>query len=1143
MPYLAALALLAPLTSLAQVVWTGAGANQLYTTPGNWQSGIVPPNTGADSATFTGPVDAGSYIAVNTAANLSGITLNATSGYTYYEFNQNSGGTLTLGSGGIATSGAGNSGTYLQLPVVLSASQTWGNPGTSGYIEEYGGYGISGPGTLTTNSYVYLGDNNTFTGGVTVASGQLELGSSMAAGTGTLTIDSGAGLYFYGTNPDAVSLGASPTLGSDEYYGSGTLSGPITLTASTTNLDLNAYSSVTTSGAVTGPASSTLEISGNGAQLPYDGGSQLVFQGTLAGVTGLNLVNVALILDPAGPAMTAFGTLAPSAILVNNAYLGLDGTFASTPGAVSTFLGYFGAAQGSAIDGTIGFDSIEGGTNTFSDPINLANYTSPDFLGLGSSTSAIVSGAITPVDNSGSYYYPFGGGGGTLTVTSNLVDGGGPTGLTMTDAPSPLTLILQGGTTYTGGTHSYGGVLIFDSAVLPATGLISLDGGYVGYTETPGITATQFIALFNTSGYGVLGFDQAVPNPSSPRMVLDAINMSNFNSGSNVFIGTSTTVTLTGMITPANYQYLFTGVKGGSLTVASTLADVGGATSAVIGVPNAAEANGSESTVTLSGTNSYTGGTTFNTGTLYINNGSALGTGAIMVPDTSSYNNEVPNLAPYGGTVTLLNPISVGSSPGLQVGNYYTSDMLVLNGVISDYLSSSGQISVVGQVTFNGTNTYSGGTTLEYSAGGDTVALVGNNSALGIGPITDQYHPVQSASTYTIAATGGPVLLSNPIALNWTLTLGQAGNPNLLTLNGNITSYYNFGLDINGPVELNGDNTFTGNVVITDANVIIGNANALGSGSVSLTGSTISYSSNPTILDLAGDAGSSIGLASGQTLTLDTDTYAEPAAYEGSITGDATNSVVVQGTGVEYLGGSSTYAGGTTVVSGRLIAGTSTALGTGPVTVDSGAGLGTDSSANLTIPITLNPGAEIGGIGTFSPASGLTISGGTKVSPGSNGVIAPYVGTVSFGTPLTFGAGGIYVFDVQNAGGVAGTDYDTVNASGGLAITATPGSPFQVSLRSVDGTGALGLANFNATLPYSWTLVSASSISGFSAANFSIYLGNFQNSLGMGGTFVVGQSGNNLTLNFTPVPEPSTWILMAAGLATVGFRFRRTRRA
>jgi autotransporter-associated beta strand protein len=1038
----------------------------------------------------------------------------------------------------------------------LSANQTW-NAGS--YLQTFDA--ITGPGSLTTNGYVYL-DNysdtgTTFSGGLTVASGYFSLEDANAAGTGPITIESGSEFYAYNANlPNAVTLGASVTLGSDSEYGFNlTLSGPVTLQSAATSVSIDAYSSITIAGAVSGPASTALSLSSNaypgtGSLLTYDGGSQVVFQGTLSNVTAVNVSNLSLILAPSGPPASAFNPSASGLLVTNQSYLGLDGTFSSTPMAVSTFLSTYGPTLGPTISGTLGFDTIANPSspNTFSDAINLSAFTSSSFQGLGSETAAIITGTITPPGNA----YPFGGGGGTLTVQSALVDGGSPRSVAMNSTSEPLTVILQStGNTYTGGTTSNGGVLIFDSPTPTVAGSIQLTGsysgnvGYVGYTsKATNITAAaNFVSLISTSAStGVIGFDTlGGDSPLGP--ITDPINLTAFGE-IGPFLGTSTSATLEGTITPANNQYQFTGVKGGSLTVSSPLTDT--AASAVIGLAYPIEAAGTISTVTLSGTNTYTGGTTLNSGAVFISNGSALGTGTISIPSTDHNSPTVPppSLAPYGSTVTLGNAISVGAgvngNPAVEFGNYSTTDMLVLNGVISDYPSQSGHVGIQGPVTLNQANTYTGGTTLNGSYSTNVPVYIGNNAAFGTGQIT-----VNEPATL-IPDAGGPVALANSIELGDTLTLGQATNPYLLTLNGIINGYY--GLAINGPVALNGANTFTGSVVINNAAVSIGNPGALGTGTVALNGSTVTDNfSNPSYLDLTGDSTSMIVLVPSATLTLNTDYYAVPATFQGNIMGNSTNQVVIAGTGTQELAGNSIYSGGTMVNDGAgLIAGSSAALGTGTVDVAAGATLLTTTGVVLTNTLTLNPGSPgsvLGGSGTYSPSGGVAISGGVTLSPGTGGgsLGTYYVGSLSFGTGLTLGTGGIYTFAVENAGGVAGTDYDTVNVSGTLTVTATPGSPFQINLTSFNSSGTLGLATFDPTLAYSWTLISAGSISGFAATDFAINTANFQNSLG-GGAFNVLLVGNDLDLNFTPVPEPSTWLLMAAGLATLGACAYRTRR-
>lgn len=42
-----------------------------------------------------------------------------------------------------------------------------------------------------------------------------------------------------------------------------------------------------------------------------------------------------------------------------------------------------------------------------------------------------------------------------------------------------------------------------------------------------------------------------------------------------------------------------------------------------------------------------------------------------------------------------------------------------------------------------------------------------------------------------------------------------------------------------------------------------------------------------------------------------------------------------------------------------------------------------------------------------------------------------------------------------------------------------------------------------------------------------------------GGNFTLSSTANDLVLSFTPVPEPSTYALMMAGLALAGLGYRR----
>jgi hypothetical protein len=199
--------------------------------------------------------------------------------------------------------------------------------------------------------------------------------------------------------------------------------------------------------------------------------------------------------------------------------------------------------------------------------------------------------------------------------------------------------------------------------------------------------------------------------------------------------------------------------------------------------------------------------------------------------------------------------------------------------------------------------------------------------------------------------------------------------------------------------------------------------------------------------------------------------------------------------------------------------------------------------------------AVIAGFGTFTPTSGsIAISAYDGIDPGrakiggggSNNIAIPIAGTLTFGagTSVTFGQGGAMLFSLTDANGAAGTGYGTVSMPGdALTISATAVNPFYIYLASfVPSTNQSGNAvNFNSSNSYSWTLVTAGSITGFNANAFTFDLANFTNSTGTGG-FFVSQSGSDLMLNFTPVPEPSTWAMMASGICALAAAVRRRRR-
>jgi len=477
-----------------------------------------------------------------------------------------------------------------------------------------------------------------------------------------------------------------------------------------------------------------------------------------------------------------------------------------------------------------------------------------------------------------------------------------------------------------------------------------------------------------------------------------------------------------------------------------------------------------------------------------------VGTGTLTLGNGTSVTLTTNTPTTLGNNIVIGTPgiTSTATIQGLGAGT------LTLNGNITNAISGTGKLQDIGSgpIDLDGNNTYSGGTLIA-----NTVATFGTNTAAGFGPLT--------ASAATINFSSSSPSLTSP------------------TFTGN--SIVNFTLEGGTP-------TLTG---------------------LTMTNSTLNIAAESlaSIVGMVSDAPGStnvinIGYEFSDPTTFVTLDVGSPTSYYGTIADGGTLKIFGSPDGTLDLYGANTYSGGTQISAAALaVADNNTAFGSGTIIVGNGAALGVASGITINNQLSLADGSAIEGYGTFNtPAELLTIENGTTLS-GGKGTLAPaspvgVVGTLTFGSnaSLAFAGGGILQFSIMTANGSAGTGYSTISAPGSnLNITATPGTQateFTIQLLSVSpSTSQLGLATFNDTLPYSWTLLSAGSITGYTGSS-QFFIDDttfFQNAVG-GGTFSVTDVGNNLMLNFTPVPEPSTWALMATGLCAFGAAVRRRRR-
>jgi autotransporter-associated beta strand protein len=314
---------------------------------------------------------------------------------------------------------------------------------------------------------------------------------------------------------------------------------------------------------------------------------------------------------------------------------------------------------------------------------------------------------------------------------------------------------------------------------------------------------------------------------------------------------------------------------------------------------------------------------------------------------------------------------------------------------------------------------------------------------------------------------------------------------------------------------LNGTNTYSGGTTLNSGMLVVGNANALGTGDLAVNAGTLDLNGRSVaVATLSGSSGGIITSSSTGAVTL-TGSSASDSTYAGEIqTGSGTIAFVKQGAGTLTLSGSSSYTGATTVSAGTLLV-------NGSLT----------NSA-----VTVGNGGTLGGSGTIG--SLVTVQSGGVLSPGNSpGALAAAALDLQAGS-TTF----MQVVGFGSAAGVAGTDYDQVQittasslAYGGNLVLSFISSPLfdngtMFSLFSFTGTAGGG---FNSVT----TAAGSSSYSGMT----------FQHNAN--GNWYTPDTSRGQYLVFDPasgrlsiIPEPSTWVLAVIGAGFLGLKAQQRRR-
>ncbi len=766
-------------------------------------------------------------------------------------------------------------------------------------------------------------------------------------------------------------------------------------------------------------------------------------------------------------------------------------------------------------------------------------------------------------------------GAGNIVVNSTIFNGGNATvnatasSITVTSTGSTT---LSGNNTYGGLTtmNNVGGTLTLSGNNSGAAGGVTLTAGTLNINHasalgTGALTISANATINNTSGAAVInaanqswtltdGLTFGTANSTSANNLdLGTGNVTISASRAITFAGTNSTLSMGfGNITSASSGRTLTAngagntlllrglslSQNGTVAVSATLA--GSANIRIDGaiVPGSAFAHGvtitNTGTTTFNGTNTYTGATTISAGTLalsgslngsnvIINGGTLNQTSAGLIAGGSATLAVSSGTATLAGNNTYAGGTTLSSAGTLNINHAYalgSGSLLTTGGTIDNTSGGAITLATTNAQSWNGIITFLGTSDLNLGTGAVTMS---NDRIVSVnaGNLTIGGAIAEASAGKTLTKNGSGTLF---LTGNNTYTGSTTINAGTLFLTGNNISTGNTVINagvlnvayltnnsVSGPL----GNTTTANVRLqlgdgtlqyTGSNVtssdrgfrIIGNAtfDASGNGSgatmsLTKTGAIDSYFSGNKILSLAGSNTGS-NLISGS--------FSDNSATN-------TLSVVKSGAGTWIMGGTNTYTGATIVTGGKLYINGTTS---------------TSSAVDVT-------GGLLGGNGTIGGS--VTVNSGATIAGGVNGV-----GMLTLSNSLTLSDNS--TFSAGIGGSTAGSQYSQVLVAG--AVTLNGANNLALTLSYTPTDQQLFFLTAGATsITGSFDSLNGVSVALPQGAFFT--LGDQQFIIGYTGNSTAGtfQGGNDLVLQASAVPEPSTWALLGLGLFSAVLLVRR----
>lgn len=932
--------------------------------------------------------------------------------------------------------------------------------------------------------------------------GTLTLGNAASTYVGTTTIENGTlslanivvsgGSSGLGNATSAVVLGDATHQGVLSYTGvSSTYARGFSISAGGGRID---YTNTISNPTLT---IGTGNITGSGALTVGGAGNTTINSSIQTGIVSLTKADGGMVVLAGGNTYTGITSVSGGKLYLNNT----NTTSGITVASGATLGGSGSASSATAV--IAGGGIVEGG------------YFSSGSLGLAGLTFS--GGAIVNISGLAGY-------------TSNAAIGTSATnGLTASGAANSVALKLGGAApTGTGTAH-----LISYSGAIQGTGFsaFSLD------TSTmTGLGSRALLSLVNSAGYvdlnysvdhavwtGALDGTWALATQGAPKNWVLASNFAtttDFLANDVVEFNDSAAVTVVNINaadvspTEANFNntsksYTLQGSHG--ITGSGILTKIG------------------SEVLTIANSNSYTGGTNLNGGTVVLANASALGTTGTISFGGGSLQ--------YGTGITADYSARFSSATGQQ----YRVDTNGQNVIWATALASSGGSltkSGSGTLTLSGTNSYTGGTNLN---GGTTV--LANASALG--------------TTGTISFGGGTLQYGTGISTDYSARLSSsAGQQYKVDTSGQNVTWAIALTSSGGALAKSGTGTLTlstsptGGVALTvnggtlEISGSLATNSTYGGGDIQINnGATLKTSGNK--FDFSSKT-ITYGDTGGGTFNITNDTI-----YGGFLQGSSGNTFVTTGGERNNLTGSrfnlnpnkATFdvASGTDTTSDLRV---SAILWNGGSIEKSGNGRLELTAANeYTDVTTVNAGTLLvsGSIGSSAVtvnntgtvlASGVTGTIGNSVTINSGAILAAggqnAIGTATTAGTTTFSSGSIFEWDIDVSGVSETHDNIVANSLTGSAAI------FKIVLGTGDSfTDAFwnSTRNWSATELFGANNANANLASIFSGANPSFSTNPTEGSFSF--TESTPGSGTMNQLTWSAVPEPTSalaGLLLGAGL-------------